>query len=138
MNTQANTPTSTILGATGLSQRWLAAYFLQVGLFGRDSSLSREQQAAVYSRLPAIEGLHVPVVNLQPSSQLRAIAELAESVVAGEEPTQARARARIQGLADEVIAEICTVVANALLLFGPFSPRAALSKVRTAPLSVAA
>jgi len=141
MNTQANTPTSTILGATGLSKRALAAYFRQAGLFGRDSSLSREQQAAVYSRLPAIEGLRVPVVNLQPTSQLRAVAELAESAVAGEDLTQARARTRSQGVTDEVIAEICTVVANALLVFGPFSPPAALPlpAVRTAaPLSAAA
>jgi hypothetical protein len=141
MNTQANTSTSNILGATGLSKRTLAAYFRQTGLFGRDSSLSREQQAAVYSRLPAIEGLRVPVVNLQPTSQLRAIAELTESAVAEEDLAQARARARSQGVSDEVIAEICTVVANALLLFGPFSATATLplSARRTAvPLSAAA
>ena len=139
MNTQTNTTTSTILGATGLSKGALAAYFLKAGVFGRDSSLSREQQAAVHSRLPAIEGLRVSMVNLQPTSQLRAIAELTESAVAGEDLTQAQARASSQGVADGVIAEIRSVVANALLVFGPFSAPAVLPAVRTTvPLSAAA
>ena len=34
MNTQTKTPTSHILGATGLSKRALGAYFLRAGLFG--------------------------------------------------------------------------------------------------------
>ena len=139
MDTQAKTPSSTILGATGLSKRALAAYFLQTGLFGRDSSLSREQQAAVYSRLPVIAGLRVPVVNLQPALQLRAVAELTTSAVAGEAVSKAQARASSQGVADEVIAEICTVVADALLVFGPFVPPAALPTMSAAaPLSAAA
>ena len=127
MNTQANAP-STILGATGLSKRALAGYFQQTGLFGRDSNLSREQQAAVYSRLPAIEGLHAPVVNLQLTPQLQAIAELTDSVVVGVDLTEAEARASALGVTDEVIAEICTVVTNALLVFGLFSPRATLAQ----------
>jgi hypothetical protein len=143
MNAQGktSTPASTILGATGLSKQALAAYFRQAGLFGRDSSLSREQQAAVYSLLPPIEGLRVAIVNLQPTSQLRAVAELATSAVAGNDLAEAQARARSQGVTDEVIAEIGTVVADAVAVFGPFAPASSLPRSlarAAAPLPAAA
>lgn len=141
MNAQTTTAASSILGATGLSKRALAAHFLQAGLFGRDSNLTREQQAAVYSRLGAIEGLRVPMVHLQPSTQLQAIAQLTESALAGADLTEAQARAGRQGVTDEAIAEIRTVVGNAQLLFGPRSPPgAAMSPAprATTPLSAAA
>ncbi len=141
MNPQATIATSSILGATGLSKRTLAAYFLQAGLFGRDSNLTREQQAAVYSRLGAIEGLRVPMVNRQPSTQLQAIAQLTESALARADLTEVQARASRQGVSDEAIAEIRTVVSNAQLLFGPLSPPAAAippGQRVTTPLSAAA
>ena len=120
MNTQHKHPASNILGVTGLSRRADAGYFRHAGLFGRDSCLSRAQQAAIYSRLPAIEGLRVPVVNLQPAASLCAVAELTGSAVAGVDLENAKTLARSRGVSQQAIAEICTVVANVLLVFGPF------------------
>jgi hypothetical protein len=121
MNAQDESPASNILGATGLSKRALASHFRKFGLFGRDSGLSREQQAAVLARMPAIEGLRVPVVNLLANTQLQAIAELTDRLVAGEELIPALARVRGQGISLRVVTEIRTVVADARLVFGPYT-----------------
>jgi hypothetical protein len=119
-NTQAGYR-SNILGATGLPKAFLADMFRRDGLFGRDSSLSRDEQAVLQSRLPAVRGLKVSAQVKPLTPSLAVLAELADSLVRGADTSAQQARALRAGFAEDVISEVVTVVGNVFAVFGPFA-----------------
>ena len=115
---------SNILGATGLPRAALADLFRRDGLFGRDSSLDREQQAVLQSRLPAIRGLAASTVVKTLTPCLALIAELADALVRGEDGAEQQARALRAGFDAAVLSEVGAVIGNVFAVFGPFAVKA--------------
>jgi len=124
MNTSTSSTTrrgSNILGATGLPRAVLAAMFQRDGLFGRDSSLSREEQAVLQSRLPAIRGLRAPAAVKTLTPRLAVLAELADTLVRGADASAQQARALRAGFERSAVWEVGTVIDNVFTVFGPFA-----------------
>jgi hypothetical protein len=111
---------SNILGATGLSKAILAGMFRRDGLFGRDSSLSRDEQSVLQSRLPAVRGLQAPAAVKAQTPRLALLAELADSLVRGADASVLQARALRAGFAADAVSEVETVIGNVFAVFGPF------------------
>lgn len=114
---------SNILGATGLPRAILARMFLRDGLFGRDSSLSRDEQSILQSRLPAIRGLAAPAPVKQLTPRLAVLADLADALIGGMEASAQQARALRAGYDAQAVQEVETVIGNVFTVFGPFPAR---------------
>jgi hypothetical protein len=65
-----------ILGATGLSRAALRSVFAETGLFGRDSSLPVNEQAAVYAELQLPAGAVPPIASSHELNGTRSIEAL--------------------------------------------------------------
>ena len=122
MNTTTNNSyRSNILGATGLPRAVLAYMFRTDGLFGRDSSLSRDEQAVLHSRLPAVRGLKAPAEVKALTPRLAVLADLADALVRGGDVAAQQARAVRAGFEAAAISEVETVIGNVHAVFGPFA-----------------
>ncbi len=122
MNTTTHTSyRSNILGATGLPRAVLATMFQTGGLFGRDSSLSRDEQAVLQSRLPAVRGLKALAVVKALTPRLAVLADLADALVRGGDVAAQQARAVRAGFDTAAVSEVETVVGNVFAVFGPFA-----------------
>lgn len=125
MNTTSTTAyRSNILGATGLPKTILAAMFRRDGLFGRDSSLARDEQAVLQSRLPAIRGLAAPAAIKPFMPRLSVLADLADALIGGADASSERERAVRAGLDADAVQEVQTVIGNVFAVFGPFPAKA--------------
>lgn len=111
-------PYANILSATGLSRRALAAMYRRDGLFGRDSALTREEQATVHNKLAAVHGLGIRAGAAQITPRLCALIEYANALVAGGDATRERARVVREGLSLPAISEVETVIEDAFVVFG--------------------
>lgn len=129
---------SNILGATGLPRAILAAMFLRDGLFGRDSDLSREEQAVLQSRLPAIRGLAAPAPVKPFTPRLSVLADLADALVRGDEASAEQARAVRVGFSAGAVSEIQTVVGSVVEVFGPFAEQSRTGQANQSKQALAA
>jgi hypothetical protein len=112
---------SNILGATGLPKAVLAGMFRRDGLFGRDSSLSGEEQSVLQSRLPAVRGLKALAAIRPLTPRLAVLADLADALVRGADASAQQARALRAGFGAHAVLEVETVVGNVFAVFGPFA-----------------
>lgn len=142
MNTTTATAAyrSNILGATGLPKAFLAGMFRRDGLFGRESSLSPDEQAVLQSRLPAIRGLAAPAGVKQFTPRLSVLADLADALISGADASEEQTRAGRAGFDADAVGEVRTVIENVFAVFGPFPAKAGTvpGNGSNQPLAVAA
>ncbi len=111
---------SSVLSATGLSRKVLAALFRQDGLFGHESDLSPVEQAIVQSRLGYIPGLAARPVLAPTDARLVALENFTEGLVnaGGFIRTRDEAQLVAAGYSVAAVSEVVRVVRLARDVFG--------------------
>ena len=109
-----------ILGATGLSRATLAQVIAEIGLFGGDSELPRQDQAVVQSVIGPLPGLGPVEAPSTDPARSRAVAELTRDALAGAGQAGALTRdaAARAGLNTRQIQEVQRVVTTVRDVFG--------------------
>ncbi len=111
---------SSVLSATGLSRKVLAALFRQDGLFGHESDLAPVEQAIVQSRLGHIPGLRARPVLAPTDARLVALENFVDGLVQAGGNVRAHDEQQLveAGYSAAAVSEVVRVVRLARDVFG--------------------